>query len=535
MKRTRVTLRATIPVTEPGCPRCGFPRTGAPECGRCGVVFAKVAPAAPPDAPARAPHTRFGLAPREERRRVTPLDVVLAAGLLAAFAWAARARLAKDDVPPEPTRAAAGQDFAPRAPLADAPAETVAPAVAAAVAEEIKGGFPELPPAVLRELATPDDLAGLSASDRETLAALRKVAQGRATLQLADIHRLEDLHERHPRVPAVTSVAQVVLHVAAENERRQGRPSEAVRYLERVTELWPESVPAWDRLLQARMADRSWREAEQSAHRALATHPDEPGFALVLAQALVMQDRTAEAVDALRRALAVRDDAAVRGLLQRLEVGLASEQGLARVQSAHFNLHLEKGASPLKGSELVRFLERKFEDLARTLECEPQGQIPVILFPSQEGLTSSGAPWWAAGTFDHSDGRIRVGTADLGAGLEQLEELLTHELAHAFIASRTGRRAPRALDEGLAQYVSGRRALARAIDPQALEVGVSVRIEDFYEAALSFVEFLLRKHGQRAMNDLLEALGRTDVEGAFGKAYGTGYAEARREWARGLR
>lgn len=128
-----------------------------------------------------------------------------------------------------------------------------------------------------------------------------------------------------------------------------------------------------------------------------------------------------------------------------------------------------------------------------------------------------------------------MGTADLGAGLDQLEELLTHELAHAFIASRTGRRAPRALDEGLAQCVSGRRPVARAIDPQALEVGVAVRVEDFYEAALSFVEFLVRQHGQRAMNDLLEALARTDAEAAFQRAYGTGYAEARREWARGLR
>ena len=133
------------------------------------------------------------------------------------------------------------------------------------------------------------------------------------------------------------------------------------------------------------------------------------------------------------------------------------------------------------------------------------------------------------------DGRIRVGTADLSAGLAGLEELLTHELAHAFIGSRTGGNFPpddrrRPVPVPLRPAGPARRDSTRAPWKRAARSSE----QDFYEAALSFVEYLLRRHGQPAMNDHLEAFGKTDSDRAFRKAYGTSYAEARKEWLKRL-
>jgi len=172
------------------------------------------------------------------------------------------------------------------------------------------------------------------------------------------------------------------------------------------------------------------------------------------------------------------------------------------------------------------------------LDCEPNRQIPVILLPRETYRSASSAPDWAAGYYSHSDARIRIGIRDLSPGFVplDLERLLTHELAHAFIHARTGGAVPDDVNEGLAQYVSGKR-LGYRLDPRRAEVQDGrMEVDDFYDSALSFVEYLIGRYRQQALNDLLKYAGETgSVDQAFRRALHRTYDETREEWLKSLR
>jgi hypothetical protein len=287
--------------------------------------------------------------------------------------------------------------------------------------------------------------------------------------------------------------------------------------------------------IQGHVAGQRWREAEHTARRALGVDAADMRFHRVLVRALVMQNRDDDAADAIRRALAMGEDQGMRGLLATLEKRIVHERALAKVESFHFALQVQEGASHQGSRELLDFLERHYREMSRTLEYEPGTQIPVILFPGGEGLKDSGAPRWAAGTYNHFDGRIRIGSADLSYGMTPtVEQTLVHELAHAFIAGRTRTRIPREMNEGLAQYLSGLRPRPEVIDTRAFDPGATPGVRDYYHAALSFVDFLIRRYGQSSMNELLERFGEEAVDEAFRRVYGFGYAEARQAWVKQL-
>jgi len=311
-------------------------------------------------------------------------------------------------------------------------------------------------------------------------------------------------------------------------------PDRALTEAPRAATTRPRESDAYVVEMQGYIANQRWHEAEQAARRALAFDAGDMRFHRVLARALVMQNRDEDAAEALRRALVVSEDPAMRTLLTQIERRLAHVRSLNTAGSAHFSLHAQEGASN-RGRELLDFLERQYWELARTFEYEPGVQIPVILFAGREGLAASGASGWARATYDHSDGRIRIGMADLSNGITgDIEQILIHELAHAFIRGRTRGNVPRDINEGLAQHLSGKRPRPVVINTRILDLGPNAGVEEYYEAALSFVDFLLRRHGQRYMNQLLEALGREPVDQAFRRVYGFGYAEARQAWVKQL-
>ena len=62
---------------------------------------------------------------------------------------------------------------------------------------------------------------------------------------------------------------------------------------------------------------------------------------------------------------------------------------------------------------------------------------------------SCGAPVWAAAVFD---GRIRVPIRGALAHPEELDRVLSHELAHAFVHSIAPRGVPVWLNEGIAMF-----------------------------------------------------------------------------------
>ena len=117
-----------------------------------------------------------------------------------------------------------------------------------------------------------------------------------------------------------------------------------------------------------------------------------------------------------------------------------------------------------------------------------------------------------------------------------LERTLTHELTHAFVFGLTRGAIPGEVNEGLAQYLSGRR-LGYRLDPaRVATTGEHVKVDDYYDSALSFVEYLIDRYRQSAMNDVLKYTGETgSVDQAFRRALHQGYQETRQEWIKSLR
>jgi len=147
---------------------------------------------------------------------------------------------------------------------------------------------------------------------------------------------------------------------------------------------------------------------------------------------------------------------------------------------------------------------------------------------------SGGAPAWSGGIYDGIDGRIRIPIGGLSSSLTpDMDGTLIHELTHAFVADRSRGVAPREIQEGLAQYMEGKR-LGSALTEEQLKALADGRIGGvggYYLAALSFVEHLIAQRGMGGMNELLKAMGETgDVDEAFQRVQGRSYATARSDW-----
>ena len=115
-----------------------------------------------------------------------------------------------------------------------------------------------------------------------------------------------------------------------------------------------------------------------------------------------------------------------------------------------------------------------------------------------------------------------------------MDGTLIHEVTHAFVADLTHGVCPRDMQEGLAQYMEGKRLRDMLTDGQitALAQGRIQGVGGFYLGALSFVEYLMGQRGQGGINDLLRAMGETgNVDEAFRQVYGRDHRAMKQMWA----
>ncbi len=83
----------------------------------------------------------------------------------------------------------------------------------------------------------------------------------------------------------------------------------------------------------------------------------------------------------------------------------------------------------------------------------------MILYTNQTFMDITRAPSWSGAL---NDGRIRVPVEGLSSMTDELARVLKHELTHSFVGQKTGGRAPVWLQEGIAQYMEGKRSRTNA-------------------------------------------------------------------------
>lgn len=317
-----------------------------------------------------------------------------------------------------------------------------------------------------------------------------------------------------------------------------GDPAEALRFARLAQFRQPASVAALQALAAAQIALGDTERAKGSASAALALDPASAVSLELMGDALVESGDFVGAREQYGLALAA---GGTRGLERKLEALGTSE---ASVSSARFRIRYDGTADEPLGLAVLRVLDQAWEEYERRLGFTPSLPVTVVLQTATQFRDTTRAPDWAAAW---NDGTIRVPVMGLERPTRGLVRVLRHELAHSFVASRTGDSCPTWLHEGLAQWLEGgdperedavvaRRArttgLARIETLEEPFVGLTEADATLaYAQSLSAVAHLLRRKGEAGLRGLIDALaGGLPAAQALPAAIGLSYAELQRDW-----
>ncbi|MGC1201760.1 MAG: peptidase MA family metallohydrolase, partial [Candidatus Acidiferrales bacterium] len=226
-----------------------------------------------------------------------------------------------------------------------------------------------------------------------------------------------------------------------------------------------------------------------------------------------------QAVEEWKRAEEIHADPDVERALEKAERDKNEEESYREGQTAHFTLKYTGGATPDLAKGILRVLEEDFDDLSSQLDYTPQEQIAVILYTEQAFADITRAPSWAGAI---NDGRIRVPVQGLTSVTPDLARVLKHELTHSFVGQKSSNRAPTWMQEGVAQYMEGRRSASSADAlVNAAAQGMPPRLETLegswmglsgdsaalaYAWALAAVESMVEQGGMSDVSRLLDRI-----------------------------
>src|SRR5271163_2628178 len=181
------------------------------------------------------------------------------------------------------------------------------------------------------------------------------------------------------------------------------------------------------------------------------------------------------AIEEWQRAEKLRRDPEVEQALEKAQRDKSEEESYREGETAHFDLKYNGSATPDLARDILHVLEDDFRDLESQLDYTPHEQISVILYTGQAFADITRAPQWVGAL---NDGRLRIPVQGLTSVTPDLARVLKHELTHSFVGQKSHNRAPTWLQEGIAQYMEGRRSnlaalplLAIAADGQLPSLG----------------------------------------------------------------
>ena len=262
--------------------------------------------------------------------------------------------------------------------------------------------------------------------------------------------------------PSPTAVARVVAaeSAAAQFEISVGDYEHAVDHYNVGLRFDPNNT---ELLLEA--AYLHLRRSEYSAAADLLDHarriaPDSPDVAKLSGWAYYGLNRAADAVEQWKRALELKpDDPETARALEKAERDAQEEAEYREGETVHFRLKYNGDAAPELARDVLKTLESEFDEISTTLDYTPPEPIGVILYTNQAFMDITRAPGWVGAL---NDGRIRVPVEGLSTMTNELARVLKHELTHSFVAQKTAGRCPVWLQEGIAQYMEGRRSRVNA-------------------------------------------------------------------------
>lgn len=189
--------------------------------------------------------------------------------------------------------------------------------------------------------------------------------------------------------------------------------------------------------------------------RARRVAPEDPDIAKLTGWAFYGLNKLDLAVAEWKHALALRPDAEIEAALKKAQRDKEEEQQYKENESRHFTLRYSGASAPALAHDVLRTLERHYETIESELSYSPPDAIGVILYTQQAFADITQAPNWVGAL---NDGRLRVPVQGLNTVTPELSRVLKHELTHSFIQQKTRGRAPTWIQEGLAEWMEGKRS-----------------------------------------------------------------------------
>jgi len=261
---------------------------------------------------------------------------------------------------------------------------------------------------------------------------------------------------------AVTRVA-AAHYAAAQFLIAKGDTDDAVDHLRQALVFAPDSPGILLNLAVLYLRESQFIQALDPLEHARSITPDSSPLAADIAKmegwAYYGANDLDRAIDEWKKAKQLRLDPEVDQALEKAQRDRREEEGYREGETAHFDLKYYGGANPQLAHEILRALENDFRDLESKLEYTPPESIGVILYTQQAFGDITRAPGWVGAL---NDGRIRIPVQGLTGVTPELAHVLEHELTHSFVGQKTRGRAPTWLQEGIAQFMEGRRSAADA-------------------------------------------------------------------------
>jgi tetratricopeptide (TPR) repeat protein len=322
-------------------------------------------------------------------------------------------------------------------------------------------------------------------------------------------------------------------------------PTEAVKLLQAALARDPRSLAALHAMAEAQLALGDARAARETAARAVRLDEGNPRSHGLLADAYAaLGDRVAAELE-YRESLRLHADPEVQRKLGEVAPAPSRAEG-----GAQFRLRYDGGIDQPLGTAVLETLGAAYNEFARRLGFRPQDPITVVL-QTEAAFQDARTPEWAVGV---NDGAIRVPVRGLEGKTVSPQQVpvLRHELAHSFIAARTGGNCPTWLQEGVSQWLEGGdptredATLAEAARRGGVHPLITLEapfqtlppadVSRAYAESLSAVAHILRRRGDAGVVRLLAALGDgLPSEEALPVALALSYPELQKSWEDYLR
>lgn len=317
-----------------------------------------------------------------------------------------------------------------------------------------------------------------------------------------------------------------------------GDSQDALRLARQALSRDPLSVLAHQIAARACLALRDNWSAQEAASRAVRL--DERGALshALLGDALAALGDRAGAQTHYHRSLELRPD-------PQVERKLAEVAPLAAppTHGPQFRIRYDGGTNEPLGVAVLEALTEARAEFVKRLGFGPDEPITVVL-QAEADFRDGRVPYWAEGV---NDGMIRVPVRGLERPTPRLLKVLRHELAHSFLAWRTGGNCPTWLQEGVSQWLEGgdlaredaavsAAARHRRLLPLLSLEGPFQSLSEAdatlaYAQSLSAVAHIIRRRGEAGVVRLINALGdRLPSEEALPVALALSYPEFQTSW-----